>query len=159
MDSDFIVSSDARFEDQIGKLICGHAAEVMASWPDQSVDCIITSPPYGNAVEYDGPSGAVVGKGAILKIDDPKIVFDGTDMMGDVLLTLFGMVGSIEKHFIRARQRRGIEAAKLRGAYKGRPATIDPQQVRELREQGLGATEIARRLQIGRASVYRALAA
>ena len=102
----------------------------------------------------------VVERGAILQIDDPKIVFDGTDMMAEVLLTLFGMIGMMEKHFIKARQRRGIEAAKLRGdVYKGRPVSIRPDDVRELRAQGLGATEIARRLNIGRASVYRALAA
>ena len=102
----------------------------------------------------------IVERGAILKIDDPKIVFDGTDMMAEVMLTLFGMIGMMEKHFIRARQRRGIEAAKLRGdVYKGRPATIRPDDVRELHAQGIGATEIAKRLNIGRASVYRALAA
>lgn len=101
----------------------------------------------------------VVERGAILRIDDPKIVFDGSDMMAEIVLTLFGLIGSVEKHFIKARQRRGIEAAKLRGAYRGRPATISPDAVRELRDQGLGATEIAKRLQIGRASVYRALAA
>ena len=75
------------------------------------------------------------------------------------MLTIFGMVGMIEKHFIRARQRRGIDAAKLRGAYKGRPVSICPEDVRVLRNQGLGATEIAKRLNIARASVYRALAA
>ena len=102
----------------------------------------------------------VVEKKATLRIHDPAIIFDGTDMMSEVLLTLFGMIGSMEKHFIRARQRRGIEAAKARGdVYKGRPATIDPAQVKELRDQGLGATAIAKRLKIGRASVYRALAA
>jgi DNA invertase Pin-like site-specific DNA recombinase len=79
--------------------------------------------------------------------------------MGEVLLTLFGMIGSVEKHFIRTRQRRGIEAAKLKGAYKGRPASIRPEEVRELHRQGLGATAIARRLEIGRASVYRCLVA
>ena len=101
----------------------------------------------------------VVEKGAILRIDDPKIVFDGTDLMAEIMLTLFGMIGSVEKHFIMARQRRGIEAAKARGVYKGRPPSIRPDDVRQLREQGLGATEIAKRLRIGRASVYRALAA
>ena len=101
----------------------------------------------------------VVERGAILRIDDPKIIFDGTDMMGEVLLTIFGMVGSIEKHFIKARQRRGIEARKAKGLYKGRPASIEAAEVRRLKNEGLGATEIAKRLKIGRASVYRALAA
>lgn len=100
----------------------------------------------------------VIEKGAILRVDDPKIIFDGTDMMGEVLLTIFGMVGSIEKHFIKARQRRGIEARKAQGLYKGRPPSIQADEVRRLKNEGLGATEIARRLRIGRASVYRALA-
>jgi DNA invertase Pin-like site-specific DNA recombinase len=101
----------------------------------------------------------VVERGAVLRIHDPKIVFDGTDMMAEVMLTLFGMIGSIEKHFIKARQRRGIDAAKLKGIYKGRPASIEPERVRALRNEGFGPTEIAKRLKIGRASVYRALAA
>lgn len=101
----------------------------------------------------------IVERGAILRIDDPKIVFDGTDMMAEVMLTLFGLIGSVEKHFIRARQRRGIEAAKLRGAYKGRPATVDVARIKELHMRGLGASAIAKTLRIGRSSVYRALAA
>lgn len=101
----------------------------------------------------------VVERGAILHIHDPQIRFDGSDIMGEMMLTLFGMIGSVEKHFIRARQRRGIEAAKLKGVYKGRPPSIRPDDVKELHQQGLGATEIAKRLRIGRASVYRALAA
>lgn len=99
----------------------------------------------------------VIERGAILRIHDPAIRFDGSDMMAEIMLTLFGMIGSVEKHFIKARQRRGIEAAKLKGAYKGRPMTINADAVRELRQQGLGATEIAKRLKIGRASVYRLL--
>jgi DNA invertase Pin-like site-specific DNA recombinase len=101
----------------------------------------------------------VVEKKAVLRIHDPAITFDGSDMMGEVLLTIFGMVGMLEKHFIKARQRRGIEAAKLRNAYKGRPASIDMEKVRELRQQGMGASQIAKTMGIGRASVYRALAA
>ena len=102
----------------------------------------------------------VIEKKAVLRIHDPNIVLDGSDIMGEVLLTIFGLVGSVEKHFIKARQRRGIEAAKLRGdVYNGRPATINPDDIRQLRDQGLGATAIAKRLKIGRASVYRALAA
>ena len=101
----------------------------------------------------------IVERGAILQIDDPKIIFDGSDMMAEVMLTLFGMIGMVEKNFAKMRQRRGIEAAKLKGIYKGRPVSIRPDDVRELRRQGLGATEIAKRLNIARASVYRALAA
>jgi DNA invertase Pin-like site-specific DNA recombinase len=100
----------------------------------------------------------VIAKGAILRIDDPKIAWDGTDIMSEMMLTMLGLIGSVEKHFIKSRQRRGIEARKAKGLYKGRPATIRPEDVRRLREEGLGATEIAKRLNIGRASVYRVLA-
>ena len=99
----------------------------------------------------------VVEKGAVLCIHDPQIRFDGSDIISEMMLTLFGMIGRVEKHFIRARIMRGVAAAKARGAYKGRPPTIRPEHVKELRQQGLGATEIAKRLKIGRASVYRVL--
>jgi DNA invertase Pin-like site-specific DNA recombinase len=99
----------------------------------------------------------IIEKKAVLRINDPNIVMDGTDMMAEVLLTVFGLVGMMEKHFIKSRQKRGIEAAKAKGIYKGRPPTISPAAVRELRAEGLGATAIAKRLRIGRASVYRML--
>ena len=51
-----------------------------------------------------------------------------------------------------------LAAAKARGVYKGRRAHIDPAAVRQLREQErLGPSAIAKRLGIGRASVYRVL--
>ncbi|WP_146120499.1 helix-turn-helix domain-containing protein, partial [Pseudomonas cedrina] len=53
----------------------------------------------------------------------------------------------------------GIADAKARGVYRGRKPSIDPLEVQRLRaEEKLGATEIARRLGVGRASVYRVLA-
>jgi DNA invertase Pin-like site-specific DNA recombinase len=53
----------------------------------------------------------------------------------------------------------GIAKAKAAGVYKGRKPSVDPVAVRALHSQGIGATEIANRLGIGRASVYRALRA
>jgi DNA invertase Pin-like site-specific DNA recombinase len=49
--------------------------------------------------------------------------------------------------------------ASASGVYKGRPASIDAAQVRAMKAQGLGASEIAKTLKIGRASVYRVLEA
>jgi DNA invertase Pin-like site-specific DNA recombinase len=51
----------------------------------------------------------------------------------------------------------GIAEAKAAGVYKGRPPTIETVKVLELKAQGLGATAIAERLGIARASVYRVL--
>ena len=51
-----------------------------------------------------------------------------------------------------------IKAAKARGIYKGRKPSIDVAVLRRLRdEEKLGPAAIARRLGIGRASVYRVL--
>ena len=54
-------------------------------------------------------------------------------------------------------QRIGIEKAKKAGKYKGRKPTIDYKEVEKLRNSGLGATEIANQMGIGRTSVYRIL--
>ena len=58
------------------------------------------------------------------------------------------------------RQREGIAKAKAEGRYKGRAPTARRKvdEVRTLRAEGVKPAEIAARLGIGRASVYRALA-
>jgi DNA modification methylase len=40
-------------EDFADRLIAGHAGEILASFPDASIDLVVTSPPYWTAVEYD----------------------------------------------------------------------------------------------------------
>lgn len=78
---------------------------------------------------------------------------------GRLMLAVVGAMACFENDIRRERQMEGVAKAKLRGAYRGRPPSIRPQDVRELRAQGIGASEIAKRLNIGRASVYRLLAA
>jgi DNA invertase Pin-like site-specific DNA recombinase len=71
---------------------------------------------------------------------------------------MLGVFAEFETNLRRERQFEGIAAAKARGVYKGRSAQIDPAAVRRLREQEkLGPSAIAKRLGIGRASVYRLL--
>ena len=60
-----------------------------------------------------------------------------------------------ERTIIRRRQREGIEKAKAKGVYKGRPPSINAGKVAELRQRGFGPSDIARELGISRASVYR----
>jgi DNA invertase Pin-like site-specific DNA recombinase len=59
------------------------------------------------------------------------------------------------------RQREGIAKAKASGRYKGRKPTAQAQtaEVQRLRREGIGTTEIARRVGIARASVYRIIGA
>jgi DNA invertase Pin-like site-specific DNA recombinase len=71
---------------------------------------------------------------------------------------MLGVFAEFETNLRRERQTEGIAAAKAKGVYKGRPASIEAADVAALKAEGLGATEIAKRLKIGRASVYRVLA-
>ena len=79
---------------------------------------------------------------------------------GKAFLDMLGVFAELETNLQRERQLEGIAQAKARGVYRGRKPSIDMAEIRRLRDQdGLGATAIARRLGIGRASVYRALGA
>ena len=96
-------------------------------------------------------------KGANLRVLEPAIDTGGP--MGKIVLTVLGMVAEMELSFLKERQRAGIEAAKAKGVYKGRPVTFDHTRIAALRKEGLGATEIARAVGCKRGNVYRALKA
>lgn len=78
---------------------------------------------------------------------------------GRLLLTMFAAMAQFEREMMLERQREGIAAAKAAGKYKGRKPTARAKssEIKRLASMGLGATEIAQELKIGRASVYRAL--
>lgn len=78
---------------------------------------------------------------------------------GKLMLAILGAVAQFENDIRRERQAEGIAKAKADGRYRGRKATIDPARVKELHSTGLGPAAIAREMGIGRATVYRALAA
>ncbi len=78
--------------------------------------------------------------------------------MGRMVLTVLGMVAEMELGFIKTRQRDGIEAAKKRGVYKGRPVSLDHARIIAMHKQGRGATEIAREMRCSRGAVYKVLA-
>jgi DNA invertase Pin-like site-specific DNA recombinase len=82
---------------------------------------------------------------------------DTTSSTGKLTLAILGAVSEFENDIRRERQRDGIDRAKQKGVYRGRPPSIDAGRVKALKDQGLGPAAIARELGIGRASVYRAL--
>jgi DNA invertase Pin-like site-specific DNA recombinase len=98
---------------------------------------------------------AVKAKGASLKATEQPI--DTTSAAGKAFLDMLGVFAEFETNLRKERQAEGIAKAKAAGVYKGRPPSIDTAKVRELKQKGLGASEIAKALRIGRASVYRAL--
>ncbi|WP_291323532.1 recombinase family protein [Desulfonatronospira sp.] len=77
-------------------------------------------------------------------------------------LQIIGSVAEFERALIRERQREGIEKAKQKGKHLGRPKKITCEmkdKIFEMLEDGLHQTEVARRLNISRQAVYRALKA
>jgi DNA invertase Pin-like site-specific DNA recombinase len=77
---------------------------------------------------------------------------------GKAFLDMLGVFAEFETNPRRERQLEGISAAKARGVYHGRKPSIDAAEVRRLHgDENLRPAAIARRLGIGRASVYRLL--
>ena len=100
--------------------------------------------------------GFLKEKGVSLRATEQPI--DTTTAAGKCFLDMLGVFAEFETNLRKERQMEGIAKAKDRGAYKGRKPSINVDEVRSLKEQGLGATSIAKELGIGRASVYRVLA-
>ncbi len=94
-------------------------------------------------------------KGASLRATDQPIDTGATG--NKLFLDMLGVFAEFETNSRRERQLEGIAKAKAAGVYKGRPVSIDAEHVRKLKTDGMGPTQIARALKIGRASVYRAL--
>ena len=70
---------------------------------------------------------------------------------------MLGVFAEFETALRRERQMEGIARAKAAGKYKGRRPAVDPAKVRQLRAEGVQPSEIARRLKVGRTTVWRAL--
>jgi DNA invertase Pin-like site-specific DNA recombinase len=97
----------------------------------------------------------VKARGASLRATEQPI--DTGTAAGKCFLDMLSVFAEFETNLRRERQLEGIADAKTRGVYQGRKASIDPAQVKALRAQGMGASDIAKTLKIGRASVYRVL--
>lgn len=82
---------------------------------------------------------------------------DTTTSEGRLMLNLLGAFAEFEVEIRKERQAEGIAKAKAQGKYRGRPKAINAGEIARLRAEGLGPATIARRLNIGRASVYRHL--
>jgi DNA invertase Pin-like site-specific DNA recombinase len=96
-------------------------------------------------------------KGATLVILDMNL--DTSSPTGKLMLNLLGSIAQFERELMLERQREGIAKAKTEGKYKGRAPTARRKaaEVAKLKAEGLKAEDIAGRLGISRASVYRVL--
>ncbi len=87
-------------------------------------------------------------------------ILDTTTPTGKLMLQVLGAVAEFERSMMLERQREGIAKAKSQGKYKGRKPTARAKsgEVQEMLEAGVTPTEVARKLGVGRSSVYRIVA-
>ncbi|ABY28692.1 recombinase family protein [Methylorubrum extorquens] len=93
--------------------------------------------------------------GAFVTVLDPHVSTRGE--MGQIVLTVLGMVAQMERRFIKERQRDGIERAKAVGIYVGGKRRLDRERIRVLHAEGTGPAAIARTVGCSRMQVYRVL--
>ncbi|CUB06734.1 MULTISPECIES: recombinase family protein [Marinomonas] len=93
--------------------------------------------------------------GVAIRFLDDGISTEGT--MGKMVVTILSAVAQAERQRILERTNEGRVEAKAKGVKFGRKRTIDRRRVKELREEGVGATDIAKQMGIGRSTVYKLL--
>lgn len=84
---------------------------------------------------------------------------DTRSAIGKLFIMMSGAFAAFERDIMLERQREGIIRAKAEGKYKGKPPTVRNQarRIREMHRSGIGATQIARELDVARSGVYRML--
>lgn len=105
--------------------------------------------------------GRLEGKGVglrVLSMGGQEV--DTRTPTGRLTLTMLGAVAEFERALMLERQREGIAKAKTEGKYLGRAPTAQRQAeaARQMKAEGARPIDIAQRLKISRASVYRILA-
>ena len=100
----------------------------------------------------------LVSKGVSVKFSQRGQIYskDSTPI-AKLMLGLLGSVAEFERSIIRERQAEGIARAKERGVYKGRARALTDEQVAQARawvDAGVPKAEVARRLGVGRTTLY-----
>lgn len=83
--------------------------------------------------------------------------FDTTTPGGKAMFGMLAVFAEFERDIIQQRTKAGLESARKRGRFGGRPAIDDKtkKRVRALFESGESANDIAKEYGIGRATVYK----
>lgn len=106
-------------------------------------------------LDLEGIVQALRDKGAHLRATEQPI--DTASPAGRAFLQMLGVFAEFETAIRRERQMEGIAKAKAAGVYKGRKPSVPVERVREMKAEGIGASQIAKDLGIARSSVYEAL--
>ena len=108
----------------------------------------------GDAVEL---VKALIARGVGVSFSKEGMTFNASlTAAQEGLLGILAAVAKMERSLIKERQLEGIAAAKKAGKHLGRPAkTIDSDAYAALKAENLSVVEIAKRLNVSKASLYR----
>ncbi len=95
------------------------------------------------------------GMGVSVRFLDDGISTEGA--MGKMVVTILSAVAQAERQRILERTNEGRIEAKAKGVKFGRKRTINTEKLKALHKNGLGATDIAKQMGIGRSTVYKLL--
>ena len=96
-------------------------------------------------------------RGCSLKCTEQPV--DTGSATGRAFLGMLGVFAQFETEIRKERQAEGIAQAKAKGVYRGRPADHERLvTIFDLKRQGVGATEIAKRVGVTRPYIYKVLA-
>ncbi len=74
-----------------------------------------------------------------------------------MVVTILAAVAQAERQRILERTNEGRAEAQAKGVKFGLKRTVDREMVLSMKAQGVGATDIARKLSIGRSTTYKLL--
>jgi DNA invertase Pin-like site-specific DNA recombinase len=152
------------FSERVSSVAKRAELEAALSFVRQGDTLVVTKPDRlaRSVADLLGIVGRLEAKGVALRV----LSMGGSEVdtrtpTGRLMLTMLGAVAEFERALMLERQREGIAKAKAEGKYQGRAPTAQRQaeDVHRLKAEGVKPVEIARRLKIGRASVYRILGA
>lgn len=100
----------------------------------------------------------ISAKGASLRILEMNL--DTSTATGKLMFNVLGSVAEFEREMMLERQREGVAKAKAEGKFKGRAPTARAKagEVEAMLAAGERPADVAKKLGIGRSSVYRAMA-
>ncbi len=85
---------------------------------------------------------------------------DTTTPHGELLFSIFGALAQYERALTRERVIAGLAAAKRRGRQGGRPPTIDPEQIEQIRaalDSGASKASVCRSFKVARSTLLDTL--
>ena len=150
------------FRERVPSAAQRHQLEAALDWAREGDTLVVTTMgrPARSAQHLLEIAEGLERKGVALRLLD----FEGHraythSRQGKLVLTMFAAFAQFERESMLERQQDGIAKAKAEGRRKGRKPTAmaKADEVRALAADGVGPSEIARKLGIGRTSVHRVL--